>query len=50
MVGKPQGNRPLGRHKCKWEDNIKIDLQEIEWGEMGNGLIRLRIGSNGGYL
>ena len=32
MVGKPQGNRLLGRHKCKWEDNIKIYLQEIEWG------------------
>jgi hypothetical protein len=32
MVGKPQGNRPLGIYKCKWEDNIKIDLQEIEWG------------------
>jgi len=33
MVGKPQGNRPPGRRKCKWEDNIKIDLQEIEWGK-----------------
>jgi len=32
MVEKPQGNRPLGRRKCKWEDNIEIDLQGIEWG------------------
>jgi hypothetical protein len=25
-VGKPEGKRPLGRPKCRWEDNIKIDL------------------------
>jgi len=30
MVGKPQGNRPLGRRKCKWEDNIKIDVEWID--------------------
>jgi hypothetical protein len=28
-VGKPEGKRPLGRRKHKWEDNIKIDIQEI---------------------
>jgi hypothetical protein len=28
-VGKPQGKRPLGRCKLRWEGNIKIDLQEI---------------------
>jgi hypothetical protein len=28
-VGKPEGKRPLGRHKHRWEDNIKIDIQEI---------------------
>jgi hypothetical protein len=28
-VGKPEGRRPLGRHKRKWEDNIKTDIQEI---------------------
>jgi hypothetical protein len=27
-VWKPEGNRPLGRPSCKWEDNIKMDLQE----------------------
>jgi hypothetical protein len=26
LVGKPEGNRPLGRPRCRWEDNIKMDL------------------------
>jgi len=26
LVGKPEGKRPLGRHRCRWEDNIKMDL------------------------
>ena len=26
LVGKPEGNRPLGRPTCRWEDNIKLDL------------------------
>jgi hypothetical protein len=29
LVGKPEGNRPLGRPRCRWEDNIKMDLQEV---------------------
>jgi hypothetical protein len=29
LVGKPEGKRPLGRPRRKWEDNIKIDLQEV---------------------
>jgi hypothetical protein len=33
-VGKPEGKRPLGRPRCKWVDNIKIDLTEIRWGGM----------------
>jgi hypothetical protein len=33
-VGKPEGKRPLGRPRCRWVDNIKIDLREIEWGGM----------------
>jgi len=33
-VGKPEGKRPLGRHRCRWEDNIKMDLQEAECGGM----------------
>jgi hypothetical protein len=32
LVGKPEGKRPLGRHRCRWEDNIKINLQEVGCG------------------
>jgi hypothetical protein len=35
LVGKPEGKRPLGRPRCRWEDNIKMDLQEVGWGCMG---------------
>jgi hypothetical protein len=31
LVGKPEGNRPLGRPRRRWVDNIKIDLRVIEW-------------------
>jgi hypothetical protein len=34
LVGKPEGKRPLGRPRCRWEDNIKMDLQEVECGDM----------------
>jgi hypothetical protein len=34
LVGKPEGKRPLGRPKHRWEDNIKMDLQEVGWGGM----------------
>jgi hypothetical protein len=33
-VGKPEGKRPLGRHRRRWEDNIKMDLRETGWGGM----------------
>jgi hypothetical protein len=33
-VGKLQGKRPLGRPRCRWVDNIQIDLIEIGWGGM----------------
>jgi hypothetical protein len=33
-VGKPKGKRPLGRPKCRWVDNIKMDLRETEWAGM----------------
>jgi len=29
LVGKPEGKRPLGRPRRRWEDNIKTDLQEV---------------------
>jgi hypothetical protein len=32
LVGKPEGRRPLGRPRRRWEDNIKIDLLEVVWG------------------
>jgi len=35
LVGKPGGNRPLGRPRHKWKDNIKMDLQELGWGGIG---------------
>jgi hypothetical protein len=34
LVEKPEGKRPLGRPRCRWEDNIKMDLQEIGCGGM----------------
>jgi len=32
LVGKPEGKRPLGRPRRRWEDNIKMDIQEVECG------------------
>ena len=29
LLGKPEGKRPLGRPMCRWEDNIKMDLQDV---------------------
>jgi hypothetical protein len=29
FVGKPEGKRPLGKHRSTWEDNIRMDLEEI---------------------
>jgi hypothetical protein len=31
LVGKPEGKRPLGRLRSRWEDNIKMDLHEVGW-------------------
>ena len=47
FVGKPEGKRPLGRPRRRWEDNIKMDLQEVgcrRW----TGSSWLRIGTDGG--
>ena len=43
LVEKLEGERPLGRPRCKWEDNIKMDLQEV-----GRGWLRIETG--GGRL
>jgi hypothetical protein len=34
LVGKPEGQRPLGRPRHRWVDNIKMDLTEIGWSGM----------------
>jgi hypothetical protein len=34
LLGKPEGRRPLGRPRCRWLNNIKMDVREIEWGGM----------------
>jgi hypothetical protein len=31
LIGRPEGRRPLGRLRRRWEDNIRMDLREIEW-------------------
>jgi len=58
LVGKPEGRRPLGRRRRRWEDNIKMELQEVgcggmEWIELAqdrdrwrtfvNAVLKLRI-------
>ena len=47
LVGKPGGKRPLGRPRRRWEDNIKVDLQEVgcegmEWIELAEDRNRWR--------
>jgi hypothetical protein len=32
LLTKPEGKRPLGRPRCRWENNIKMDLQEVGGG------------------
>jgi hypothetical protein len=34
LVGKPEGKRPFGRPRPRWQDNIKMDLQEVGCGVM----------------
>ena len=46
-MGKPEGKRPLGRPRRRWEDNIKLDLQEVEcrcmdWIELAQDMDRWR--------
>jgi hypothetical protein len=43
LVGKPEGNRPLGRPRSRWEDSIRMDLREIRWG----GVDRINLAQNG---
>ena len=50
LVGKPEGKSPLGRPIRRWEDNIKLDLQEVGGGCEETGWSWLRIGTGGGHL
>jgi hypothetical protein len=34
LVGKPEGRRPLGRQRRRWENGIRMDLREIGWGSV----------------
>jgi hypothetical protein len=38
LVGKPEGSRSLGRPRCRWLDNIKMDLVQIGWGGVDSAL------------
>jgi len=51
LVGKPEGKRPLGRPRRRWQDNtsIKIDLQEVGCGVWTKSSL-FRIGTGGGHL
>jgi len=47
LVGKPEGRRPLGRPRCRWEDNIRMDLGEVgcgcvDWMELAQDRDRWR--------
>jgi hypothetical protein len=61
MVGKPEGKRPLGRPRRRWEDNIRVDPQEVgcrgmdwiglaqdrdRWRALVNAVIKLRVPIN----
>jgi hypothetical protein len=61
LVGKPEGNISLGKSRCRWEDNIKMDLQEVgcggmDWIELAedrdrllvNAVMNLRVPQNAG--
>ena len=49
LVGKPERKRPFGRPRLRWEDNIKMDLQEVECG-VWTGSSCPRIVTGGGHL
>jgi len=49
LVGKPGGKRPLGRPRRRWEDNIKMNLQEVGCGGM-DWIELAQVGTGGGHL
>jgi len=50
LVGKPEGKRPRGRLRRRWEDDIKMDLQEVGCGGERTGSSWLRIETGGWHL
>jgi hypothetical protein len=49
LVGRPEGRRPFGRPRRRWEDNIKMDLQEVGWDGVA-WMMWFRIGTGGWLL
>jgi hypothetical protein len=49
LVGKPEGRRPLGRPRCRWEDWIRMGLRDIGWG-VWIGFDWSKVGTGGGLL
>ena len=45
FVRRPDGKGSFGRYRTRWDDNIKLNLQEVEW-----GFVWLRVGTGGGSL
>jgi hypothetical protein len=48
LVGKPEGKIPLGRHRRRWEDNIKLDVREIgidgaDWIQLAQDRVQWRV-------
>jgi hypothetical protein len=55
LVGKPEGKRPLGRPRRRWEDNIRMDLQEVgcgceDWIGLAQDRERWRVLEPSGYI
>jgi hypothetical protein len=50
LVGNPEGKRPLGRPRRRWEDGVRMDLKEIGLGGVWIGFDWLRTGTGGGLL
>jgi hypothetical protein len=48
LVGKPEGKTPLGSPRCRWEDNVKLDIQKVGCG--GIDWIELAWETGGGHL
>ena len=49
LVGRPEGMRPLGKPRRRWEDNITMNVQEVSWGAW-TGMIWSRAWTGGGIL